>query len=155
MLVHLLTHPMFPLFGLLAPIFFLQICLLILSRLGGWHELARAFPVKPFFQGETWRFKGFRINSWCAYNNMVTMTANFEGVQFFMPLLFRSGHDPIFIPWTEMKTSNDLLLFGLLAVVKIDLKSSPSNTLWMAKSLFEEIRNASLKKSSGDSLEWH
>ena len=133
---------LFPVLTIFAVLFFTQIILLFISRIGGWNTIASVFPGKPFLSGKTWSFQSFRINSWCGYNNIVTITGNAEGLQLSMPTFFQAGHEPIFIPWADMTILQESSFFGLMEVVRIEFKKCPSHVLLIPKRRFEEIRNA-------------
>jgi len=69
------------------------------SRMSGWHALARRFRSKGRFDGKCWRWQEVPM---CGYNYMWTAVgANTQGLYLAMPRFFRLGHPNLFIPWSE------------------------------------------------------
>jgi hypothetical protein len=90
------------------------ICFFI-SILGGWHSLSGRFCAQaapygetktagPFFYGVKMRF---RVN----YGNVIRLTATEDALDISILFLFRIGHPPLCIPWTEIKMAETKFLW--------------------------------------------
>lgn len=93
-------------FPVLFPFFFLGMWLLfsfLLSRMGGWHLLARPFRTDLPFSSEVWRFQSAQMRWAANYNNCLTVGAGPEGLYLAVWLIFRFGHRALLIPWSEIR----------------------------------------------------
>lgn len=95
------------------PLVFLAIWLLVLwinSYLVGWRLLARQYRYDNPFLGKLHRFQSvyLRIGK---YSGSVNIGVNESGVYFVPILLFRPFHKPIFIPWHDIETKQNSMLF--------------------------------------------
>lgn len=90
------------------------ICFFI-SILGGWHSLSGRFRAQaapygetktagPFFYGVKMRF---RVN----YSSVIRITAAEDALYLSILFLFRVGHPPLRIPWTEIKMAETKFLW--------------------------------------------
>ncbi|HNW35747.1 MAG TPA: hypothetical protein PKM25_12490 [Candidatus Ozemobacteraceae bacterium] len=127
---------------LLGFLFFIQLIVFILSRIGGWKRLADAFPEKPFIPDNTWSWQSLRFNSWCGYNTIATVMANREGLRLSLPVLFRCGHPPIVIPWREMEIREEPVLFGFLTAFRLDFPRCPSCDVTISRRLFAALERS-------------
>ena len=94
-----------PIFSFI-PVFITVICVSVpysLSFLGGWHLLAERFRAIVPFSGKMYRWV-YATMLWGAhYNGALKAGANAEGLYIATLFLFRLGHPPLFIPWSEIK----------------------------------------------------
>lgn len=95
----------FPLF----PVWFIAVwCLvcIVISRLSGWHALARrsrsdsqpSWEIRsagPLFYTVYFRF-------WCHYSSVIRLTTAEDALYMSVLFLFRIGHPPLRIPWSEI-----------------------------------------------------
>jgi len=103
------TNTLPPHFLLFFLIFFVVVWILsceVISRVSGWHALARRFTRASEPYGET-RSAGPYFYSVCArywtrYNSVVRVTTAESGLYLSILLLFRPGHPPLCIPWQEI-----------------------------------------------------
>lgn len=77
------------------------VLLWVIGGLGGWRTLARHYPLREPFSGHLHRFQRLQL-SWCNYSGCVTVGTNTDGLYFATIFLFRPGHPPVFIPWSEV-----------------------------------------------------
>ncbi|MGC2164091.1 MAG: hypothetical protein WA634_19495 [Silvibacterium sp.] len=76
-----------------------------ISWMGGWHRLAGQYRCEREFDGERWRFRS-GLMRWCtSYRSVLTLGANRDGLYLAVFFLFRLGHPPLFIPWSEITAS--------------------------------------------------
>ncbi|HJZ54431.1 MAG TPA: hypothetical protein VKE74_05710 [Gemmataceae bacterium] len=88
----------------LAPLLFVPFwCFVIwmIGTLGGWGALARHYHHRGGFTGTRRRFCSARLG-WSNYGGILTIGTNGEGLYFAVFFLFRPGHPPLFIPWTDV-----------------------------------------------------
>ena len=74
------------------------------SAIGGWRILARDYPAHSSFNGQKLWLKSVTMRRWTNYSNCVNMGANKYGLYLSVVLIFRIGHPPLFIPWTDIST---------------------------------------------------
>lgn len=96
-------------FLIIFPLFWCGVVWLI-SRIGGWHRLARRYAAGDrLVTGTSTRLFGAMVG--CAsYRGCLTLHFNAEG--FFMEVmpLFKIGHPRLFIPWSEISTRTPVSL---------------------------------------------
>jgi hypothetical protein len=97
-------------FMVLFPILWIAISF-VLSRASGWHKLGEKYSRIDFVSGERWRFRSARLRHSVSYNNCVIFISNREGLGISVFFLFRFGHPPLFIPWTDISISNETKFF--------------------------------------------
>ena len=105
------------------PVFFIAIwsgVLFLLSRIGGWNRLARKYargdrqPTGHYVSGVAGRI-GF-----ADYNGVLVTYFNKEGFFLDVNPIFRPGHKPLFIPWSEVSERRTVnLLFAKLEKLSI------------------------------------
>ena len=69
---------------------------------GAWRSLARSYPDDRRPIREVFRFKSAQFRSWASYNNCVNFSADQQGIRLSVVFLFRVGHPPISIPWSDV-----------------------------------------------------
>jgi hypothetical protein len=80
----------------------------LVSRMGGWSSLARHYAYGGHFDGFRKRcvtgamsggpFLGFP----CNYGNCLTLGADSHGLYLAVFPIFRPGHAPLFVPWSDI-----------------------------------------------------
>ena len=87
--------------------------LFLLSRLGGWSALAVQYPIGDRLpRGNTFHWCSASFSLLGYYRNCLTISITTTGIRLRMPILLRTGHNPIFIPWhavLELDGSNSWL----------------------------------------------
>ena len=91
------------------PVFFALyfICLwsgvsLLISLIGGWFELGRAYRAVAPFRGSRWHLQDASLRFGASYRGVLTVGANSEGFYASVFFPFRIGHPPLFIPWQDV-----------------------------------------------------
>ncbi|HYH65711.1 MAG TPA: hypothetical protein VD866_13525 [Urbifossiella sp.] len=81
-------------------------CVLIwsISWLTGWRTLARHYHFTGPFHGRKHRFQHLRLG-WSSYSGCVTVGSNADGLSLAVMFLFRPGHQPLFIPWSVVRSA--------------------------------------------------
>lgn len=94
-------------FPCLFPFFFIGmwigVCFL-LAFIGGWSRLAEAYQTQTEFVGKKWYFQSGRLGL-TNYNGVLTLGANYYGLYLAVFPLFRAGHPPLLIPWSDISTA--------------------------------------------------
>lgn len=89
-------------------LFFLAFWLLlnfIVSRLTGWARIAAHYQNAGSFPVQVWRFQTVTTRWGMGYKGCTTVGADPRGVYFSFSFLFRFGHPPIFVPWSDITIS--------------------------------------------------
>jgi len=94
------------------------------SRLSGWHRLAKEYPVHNPFEGKPRRFQTLWMRYGSHYGNITTVGANAQGLYLSVLFLFRIGHDPLFIPWSEITAAETT--GGLFKRIRLQFKRLPA-----------------------------
>jgi len=97
-------HPF--LFVAIFPVYFFTLWLLIgaiISFIGGWFSLAKAYRTRVPFDGAKLRGQSGRMRWLTNYNNVLTMGASQQGLYLASMFLFRFMHPPLLVPWSEIK----------------------------------------------------
>ena len=68
---------------------------------GGWAALARHYRATEPFVGKFRHFRGGKVG-WSNFSGCLTIGTNAHGLHIAPIVIFRVGHPPLFIPWSEM-----------------------------------------------------
>lgn len=106
-------------FALFFPVFWLGIIWLV-SRLGGWHRLARTFVTDRPPAGETIGWTSGKFSFFSSYNHCLNVTVSASGVRIEPNILFKFGHSPLFFPWAAVAgLTRRRLLLGYVSALHI------------------------------------
>ena len=108
----LFTNPLFFVLYFIA-VWVLVSCLI--GQLSGWVALSRRFRHGGAFYSYQWPFQSVRMGTLCGtYHNSVNLGADEAGLYMAVFPLFRIGHAPLFIPWSEIQvvSGNRGLIFN-------------------------------------------
>jgi hypothetical protein len=101
-----------PLYIFFFTVLWICVCQLI-STAGGWRLLSRDYRAAAPFDGKKLWFKSAGMRYWMNYNNCLAVGANTYGLYLAVLPIFRVGHPPLFMPWTEISTeAGTRRLFG-------------------------------------------
>jgi hypothetical protein len=84
----------FPLFWLLL--------IAVIARVGGWTALARACPARSRPRGQAFHGLSLQIGPATSYGGCITAVYSPEGLYLVPFFLFRCGHPPLMIPWSQV-----------------------------------------------------
>ncbi len=73
----------------------------VMARMSGWSLLAKHYAGGQFVSEETARFRTATLGP-IQYHSLITFGVNEQGLRMAVPLIFRLGHPPLVIPWSEM-----------------------------------------------------
>lgn len=126
-----------PAYILFFIILWMGVCKLI-SATGGWKILARDYRANSLFSGRKLWLNSAALRRWTNYSNCVNIGVNKYGLYLSILPIFRIGHPPLFIPWTDISTevvSRRLLL----DVVKFSFAKQPEVPMILSKKLADRI----------------
>ena len=113
------------------------ICQLI-STTGGWKKLGRDYRAAAPFDGKKLWFKNAGMRYWTNYNNCLIVGVNKYGLYLAVIPIFRLGHPPLFIPWTEISTEAGSRRF-FVDFVKFKFAKQPDVPVLFSKKLAARI----------------
>ena len=129
-------------FAVVFPVFWCCISF-VASIVGGWHRLAKRYRENTTISGNTWtsQFAEAHCYAPCFYGIYLSVTANEDGIGLALPFMFRVGHPPLFIPWSEVVVSRTrrLLVFER---VRFTFPEIPSVWLEVGPRLAGKIQKA-------------
>jgi hypothetical protein len=124
----------------LVPIGWFSVCWII-SRVGGWAWLAKAYPAQnsTLMEGESWRFQSIQMRWASNYGNCVTVRANSMGLGLSVLWLLRFGHPPLLIPWSDITVHRVRRSRFFPSLVEFRFRSEPSVPVRIYNKLFLKI----------------
>ena len=135
------TYPFesFPAASYILFFIILWICVCkLLSAIGGWRSLAGDYQAHASFDGQKLWFKSVTLRRWTNYNNCVNMGADKYGLFLSVFLIFRIGHPPLYIPWTDISTEAVSRRF-LPDIVKLTFAKQPEVPAMISQKLAARI----------------
>jgi hypothetical protein len=108
------TNWLFPVIFLLLFVALWAAVCWVIGQLSGWTKLSHRFCDVGAFYSYQWPFQSVRMRTiWGSYRNCVNFGADESGLYMAVLPLFRPGHPPLFVPWSEIQVisaSQGLLL---------------------------------------------
>lgn len=89
----------------LFPVFFISIWVFVsflLSVAGGWRNLGKIYLADGAFDGKKWYFQSLKMGV-VNYNSCVNIAANENSLYISVLPIFRIGHPPLNIPFSELQ----------------------------------------------------
>jgi hypothetical protein len=103
---------------------------------GNWTALAGAYRFAGELPAGYWRCPVGHVGSE-SYENGLTIAADSEGLYLAVVFLFRAGHPPLFIPWSEISANTEQRFLSTYAV--FHFRSAPTVPLCVNESLGRRI----------------
>jgi hypothetical protein len=133
------------------PIYF--VCLwsgvsLMVSLIGGWFELGRAYRAVTPFRGNRWHLQDACLRFLTSYRGALTVGANAEGFYASVFPLFRIGHPPLFIPWQDVSVRPDKCLW--VRVYEFKFRQVPTVRFRLREKIGKKIQEAAGSAWPGD-----
>jgi len=75
---------------------------LLVSRLTGWGRIAAHYRNTGGITCKVWRFQTITTRWGMGYKKSTNVGADSRGLYLFLGVLFRFGHPPIFVPWSDV-----------------------------------------------------
>ena len=116
----------------------------LLGRWSGWRRLAGLYPERPVHRGRRFRCGLIMRVTW--YRGGARLTADDSHLHFSVWPLYRPGHRPFSVPWSDVSVSRDewpWLPFKGLPVMRLTLAKDPSLRILVQMSIGEGIVAAS------------
>jgi hypothetical protein len=132
------------------PFFLLALCILvsyIIAFCSGWRLLAQRFRLEGPFQGQKWFMRSASMRFFGHYNNCLTIGANNFGLYLRPMILYRAGHHPLLVPWTEITVRPTKQAF-LFAAVEFRLGREEDVRFVILQKLADQILAAAGKTES-------
>jgi hypothetical protein len=137
------------------PVFFIVyfVCLwiavsFVISFVGGWFELGRVYRAAKPFLGNRWRFQDAQFRPIGGYHNILSVSANAEGLYLAMFFPFRFGHPPLFIPWQDISARPVRYFWSRMH--RFEFRQVPSVRLRLKEKLVRKIQVAAGSAWPGD-----
>jgi hypothetical protein len=102
------------LFVVVFPMFWCSIVML-LSFVGGWRNLAEKYATDKEPKGHAFRWVNGSVGV-VSYKNCLTAHVAPEGLFLSVPIFFRIGHKPLFIPWKAIHSQQSSTFLWYKAV---------------------------------------
>lgn len=74
----------------------------LISVLSGWRRISRDYGSRGLPQGVRFRFQSLGGRYWTNYTGCINVVATRQGLHLSVLFLFRPGHPPLFLPWTDI-----------------------------------------------------
>ncbi len=122
----------------------------VLSVIGGWRRLGTRYACPDPISGTTWQFRSAAMSSRpdaffgflrVSYGRCLKVIANENGLRLSIWFLFRLGHPPLFIPWSDILVSQERWFF-FLKMVRFTFSQEPSVAMWIEIGLARKIQEA-------------
>jgi hypothetical protein len=127
-----------PLIFVAFPIFFVAmwsfVCLL-LSMISGWRKIAERFPGSATPTGTRFPMVTGAVGV-MGYRNCLKVHVAPEGLHIAVWKMFRFGHPPLFIPWSEIRNATTRKLFFAENIV-FEIGSPKVGKIQLPKKVFE------------------
>jgi hypothetical protein len=112
----------------------------LFSRTSGWETLAERYPLRGEFPTpKVWMGYGV-FRGWIGYNGGIVVASDAAGLYLgAMPIVLSFCHDPIFIPWSQMRRISKEI--GLLSdSYQIATEKAPEVRFALLESTFDAVR---------------
>jgi hypothetical protein len=103
---------------------------------GNWAALAGAYRYRGTFPSSRWHRQDGNVGSE-GFENGLTVGADSEGLYLAIVFLFRAGHPPLFIPWTDVSVRTEERFLATFMV--FHFRSVPSVPLRVGESLGQRL----------------
>jgi hypothetical protein len=128
----------------LFPVLFVGLWLLVsftLSAMGGWRALAEHYPAPSSVSGRRFRWRSGRMAGGVNYGGCLTLGAAPGGLYLAVLPMFRAGHPPLLIPWSDV-TAREARTW-LAEHVELQFARVPRATLRISRRLATPLLEAS------------
>ena len=74
----------------------------LISLMGGWGRIAEAYPNRQSEAADCLSLQSAILRLSSSYSGVLRLCTDEHGVYFSVLFLYRPGHPPFFVPWTEI-----------------------------------------------------
>ena len=113
---------------------------IVIGYVSGWASLAGQFRFRDNFSCTRWSWQNGQMRFMMNYNRCLTLRASEQGLSLAMNPLFRLGHPPLFIPWSEVSVQPQRILF--FTGTRFQLGRENPVPLWVRQTLAEQLKRA-------------
>ena len=111
------------------------------SMWGGWSQLTDRYRGTLSKAKAKWRFESASMRRMAAYPGCLKFSVGREGLGISILFLFRVGHPPLLIPWTDITTHTSES--RIIKKVRLEFAKEPNVPLTISLKLARRIRDAS------------
>jgi len=104
----------------------------LISKTSGWLSLSKTYRSLKPFNGRRWSYQNAQLRSGGLYGKCLTIGVNSEGLYLSVLFLFRIGHPPLFIPWSDIYIVEKE---RMLLTIEFNFQRAPSVPLRISKRL--------------------
>src|SRR3990172_3408786 len=113
----------------------------LLSRISGWGQLAQVYRFNLPFDGKRWRMQNASMRWGTNYGYCINVGVNLSGLYLSPVFLFRIGHPPLFVPWSDITFKQEKELF-VGQVVRLVFSCKSYIPFRIRRTLADKIRRA-------------
>lgn len=128
-----------PVFMLLFILFLWCAIMLLISRVGGWSQLAGYYRAGGLGPTQTWGLQSISLRYYTGYNGCVTMGIDAAALHLSVWPPFRIGHPNLRIPWEDLHKAAAPERFG---VIRLFVSKAPQIPLRLRQSQIERLEAA-------------
>lgn len=105
------------------PIFFIGMWCMVGYKIAqhGWSDFAKLYRVNKLPQGPTYWMQSGSFNWQGSYARAINIVISPEGIGFSMIFLFRCGHPPLLVPWSNVTAVEEKGFTFLLRYLRITM----------------------------------
>jgi len=120
---------------ILIPLFWFFISGLV-ARMSGWKALAEVYPLLSDPTGPKLRFQSASLRWSTNYTGIVHFSIDSQGLYLSVFVLFKIGHPPMFIPWSEIRSESRA---GLIPSLTLRFTRKPKVPMTISRALGERL----------------
>lgn len=114
----------------------------LVAKISGWSLLATHYAAQLPFSGDTFRFRSAQFRGHSNYGNCLTFGTDAFGLHIAVFPLFRLGHTPLYVPWSEIRARE--VRAWLMPAVEFYFEKAPQVTMRISRSLAESLLERTL-----------
>ena len=92
----------------------------VLAHLGVWSNLAERYPANAAKEGTAFYMRSGKVGM-VNYGSCLTLTVSDSGLRLAVMLPFRTGHPPLFIPWSDFHDVCEKRVMFVLPFLQADI----------------------------------
>ena len=112
----------------------------LISFMSGWRNLAQVYRANQPLLGGRWRPWAASMRWGVNYNGLLAVGADSQGMHVSVFFLFRIGHPPLFIPWTDVSATPGRIRW--FKMVRLQFEKYPSTYLLIPLKMAEKLSQA-------------
>lgn len=84
---------------------------MLAAHVSGWHLLAQEYRHSGPVPDNMLKFRTITLRYFCGYNNIASFGVSPAGLRLAVFVLFRVGHPPLLIPWSDIEITDRKILW--------------------------------------------